>query len=155
MDNVFDSKLDAQESNEHGYKVAVPGPYEFQVESVSGKEFIPKAGNKIGRCAEIDLKLRIEGKDEKGNDIECYCWEKLYSDQSTAWKMTAFFKSVGVYDKELTVGEMMRKSQDGIGHAEFGTFTNKKGNVQNEVKKYIPHSADNTVKLDDSENLPF
>lgn len=119
-----------------GYKVAKPGKYTFQVEKVTAKEFNPKPTSKIkNKCAEIDLQLRVETDD---GDVTVF--DRLYSDPSTIWKMTAFAKSIGVFKPGMTPGMLMRQCQDGIGKAEIGV-REYNGKEQNEVKSYIEKEA--------------
>lgn len=129
-----------------GYKVAKPGKYTFQVEKVTAKEFNPKPTSKIrSKCAEIDLQLRVETPD---GDVTVF--DRLYSDPSTIWKMTAFAKSIGVFKSGMTPGMLMRQCQDGIGQVEVGV-REYNGKEQNEVKGYIAKED----PTDGTDNLPF
>ncbi|MGN1389405.1 MAG: hypothetical protein ACI4WR_07130 [Bulleidia sp.] len=128
-----------------GYKVAKPGKYTFQVEKVTAKEFNPKPTSKIKKCAEIDLQLRVETPD---GDVTVF--DRLFSDPSTIWKMTAFAKAIGVFKSGMTPGMLMRQCQDGIGQAEI-CVREYNGKESNEVKSYIEKEP---VQTDD-DSLPF
>ena len=128
-----------------GNKVATPGKNTFQVEKVTAKEFTPKPTSKIkSKCAEIDLQMRVETPD---GDVTVF--DRLYSDPSTIWKMTAFAKSIGVFKSGMTPGMLMRQCQDGIGQVEVGV-REYNGKEQNEVKSYIEKE-----EAPSNDELPF
>lgn len=129
------------------YKVAKEGTYEFQVERVTGKEYVPGPSSKIGRCAEIDLQLRVETPE---GDIRVF--DRLYSDPLTIWRMTAFAKCVGIFAEFMTPGDLLNKANGTIGKA-FIKYVPAKGEwaEKNEVGRYLePETAP-----DNSEELPF
>lgn len=142
MASIWDAAMTGEVKNE--FPVAEPGEYEFQVEKVTGKEYTPKPTSKIGRCAEIDLQLRVETP--KG-DVRVF--DRLYADPTTIWKMTAFAKCIGVFTEGMTPGELLRKAEGGIGKA-FVKLTPASGNYaeRNEIGRYIEKPVE-------KEELPF
>lgn len=140
--SIWDAELPEDAGS---YKVAKPGKYTFQVEKVTAKEFTPKPTSKIkSKCAEIDLQMRVETPD---GDVTVF--DRLYSDPSTIWKMTAFAKSIGVFKSGMTPGMLMRQCQDGIGQVEVGV-REYNGKEQNEVKSYIEKE-----EAPSNDELPF
>ena len=95
MASIWDTAMKSEVTNE--YPVVQPGEYEFQVEKATGKEYTPKPTSKIGRCAEIDLQLRV---DTPTGEVRVF--DRLYSDPTTIWKMTAFAKCIGVFSEGMT-----------------------------------------------------
>lgn len=147
--SIWDAKLeDTQES--HDYPTLPAGEYFFEVVKASGKEYEPKPGGKLKRCAEIDLQLRIET--ESGTVVTIF--DRLYSDPQTLWKMTAFAKCIDVFRPGMTPGDLLRASQGCFGKAfvKLRPATDQYA-AKNEIGKYIAHEPvpDTTT----SENLPF
>ncbi len=142
MASIWDTAMKSEATNE--YPVVQPGEYEFQVEKVTGKEYTPKPTSKIGRCAEIDLQLRIDT--EKG---EVRVFDRLYADPTTIWKMTAFAKCIGVFTEGMTPGDLLRKAEGEIGKAFIKlTPATDRYAERNEVGRYIE-------KTKEKEELPF
>lgn len=142
MASIWDVKLNNDTKNE--YPVAKPGEYEFEVENVTGKEYTPSATSKIGKCAEIDLRLRVETPE---GDVRVF--DRLYSDPTTVWKMTAFAKSIGIFQEGMTPGDVLRKAHGQIGKAFIKvTPANERYSERNEVGRYIE-------KPKKEEELPF
>lgn len=148
MASIWDEKIkDNNNNQENEYPTLPEGTYEFQVVRVTGKEYLPKPGSKIGRCAEIDLQLRVEG------DHDVHVFDRLYSDPKTIWKMTAFAKCIGVFEEGMTPGQLLRKCDGGIGNAHIILRPASNGYAErNEVGKYLPKE---NKEQKDTEDLPF
>lgn len=125
------------------------GRYQFEVVKVTGKEYLPHAGSKIGKCAELDLQLRVEGE---GKEVTVF--DRLYSDPKTIWKMTAFAKCIGVFKAGMTPGELLRSAETNIGWADITLrpATNEYP-ARNEVKSYVVPEGPKALKT--PEDLPF
>lgn len=133
MANIWDEELKDEKQDVKEYPTLPAGEYEFEVVKATGKEYSPKPGSKIGKCAEIDLQLRVEG-----NGTEVTVFERLYSDPKTVWKMTAFAKCIGIFASGMTPGQVLRNCEGKVGKAAFlyraaaGSYP-----ARNEVKNYI------------------
>lgn len=145
--DIWDVPMKDDAVQENDFPVLPEGTYEFQVESASGRQYQPKPGSKIGVCAEIDVRLRVEGK---GQDVRVF--DRLYADPRTIWKMTAFAKCIGVFTPGMTPGDLMRKAEGQIGtaHIILRPATSEYP-ARNEVKAYIAKQTE----LPDAEELPF
>ena len=147
MASIWDAELKDTQEESREYPTLPEGTYEFEVMNVTGKEYQPKPGSKIGRCAEIDIQMRVEG-----NGQEVTVFDRLYSDPRTVWKMTAFAKCVGIFSDGMTPGQLLRKANGTIGKAHFTLrpATNEYA-ARNEVKAYIAQEP----KKVESDELPF
>jgi hypothetical protein len=145
---IWDTKMNDEATVKSDFPVAEPGEYFFQVEKVTGKEYTPKPTSKIGKCAVISLQLRVETP--KG-DVRVF--DRLYSDPTTIWKMTAFAKSIGAFKSGMTPGDLLKAAEGGIGKAyiKLVPATNEYPE-KNEVGRYIEKEEPKKV---DSEDLPF
>jgi hypothetical protein len=115
---------------------------------VTGKEYTPKPTSKIGKCAVISLQLRIETP--KG-DVRVF--DRLYSDPTTIWKMTAFAKSIGVFKPGMTPGDLLKAAEEGIGRAYIKLIpATSLYPEKNEVGRYIEMEKPEKV---DNKDLPF
>lgn len=144
MASVWDVKLENTQEKSNDYPVLPEGVYEFQVEKVTGVEYLPKPGAKMERCAEIDLQLRIDTPER-----EYRVFDRLYSAETAKWKMTKFAKCIGVFREGMTPSDLLMAAKDGIGNCKVGIHQYK-GKDQNDVKEYIEPVA--TVS---DEELPF
>lgn len=148
--SIWDTPIKEEESQEREYPVLEPGKYDFEVIDVQPKEYIPRATSKIGRCAQIDIRLRVEG------DQDVNVFEKLFSDPKTAWKMNQFAKSIGIYSDGMTPGDIIKRAKGCIGKAEFD-LEEYNGKKRNTVKAYIEQKqeAAPSASAIDNEDLPF
>lgn len=147
--SIWETKLeDTQES--HEYPTLPAGEYFFEVVKASGKEFEPKPGGRLPRCAEIDLQLRIETED--GTVVTVF--DRLYSAPKNLWKMTEFAKCIDVFKAGMTPGDLLKASQGCFGKA-FVKLIPAHGPyaAKNEIGKYIAHEP--VPDTTNSENLPF
>ena len=149
MAGIWDEEIKDNQSGERNEYPTLPeGTYQFEVVKVTGKEYQPRLGSKIGKCAEIDVQLRVEGE-----KADVHVFDRLYSDPKTIWKMTAFAKCLGIFEAGMTPGQLLRKSEGCIGKAHIilrpatGEYA-----ARNEVKAYIPQE---TTTKDSEEDLPF
>lgn len=143
MASIWDVTLEDTNEATNDYPLLPDGTYEFQVEKVTGKEYTPKPGGKMGRCAEIDLQMRVDTADR-----EYKVFDRLYTDPSAIWKMTAFAKSIGEFKTGMTPSALLRAAEGAIGNFEVRTHEYN-GKKSNEVKRYI---AKPTIG---NEDLPF
>ncbi len=148
MASIWDVTLEDTQATENDYPVLPDGVYEFQVEKVTGKEYVPKPGGKMGRCAEIDIQMRVDTKER-----EYRVFDRLYSDPTAVWKMTAFAKSIGVFKTGMTPSALLKSADSAIGNFEVKTKVYN-GKKQNEVKRYIFKEPVPEIKVSD-EDLPF
>lgn len=151
MASIWEEELKEDEIANNEYPTIPAGRYQFEVVKVTGKEYTPKPGSKIGKCAEIDLQLRVEGKDR---DVTVF--DRLYSDPRTVWKMTAFAKCIGVFEKGMTPGQLLRKSEGQIGEADV-LLRPAEGNypARNEIKSYNAPKEEPEKEAVKPEDLPF
>ena len=127
---------------ENEYPVLPAGTYSFEVRDASGEEYTPTATSKIKtRCAQINIKLRCEGE----QDVTVF--DRLYSAENTAWKITQFAKCIGIYHEGMTPKEVIDKSIGEIGKCKLEVHEYN-GKKSNRVKEYIVPET----KKDD---LPF
>ncbi len=149
--SIWDAKMDDSERKSE-FPVAQPGEYTFQVEKVVGKEYEPKPGGKIGRCAEIDVRLRVETPE---GDVRVF--DRLFADPLTIWKMTAFAKSIGVFKTGMNPGQLLRVAEGEIGQAYIKLIpANGQYPEKNEVGRYIEKETEvPQMKSSDNEDLPF
>ncbi len=152
MSGIWDETIrDNNQETVSEFPTLPEGTYAFEVEKVTGKEYQPKLGSKIGRCAEIDLQLRVEGN---GQDVRVF--DRLYSDPKTVWKMTAFSKCVGVFEEGMTPGQLLRKAEGAIGKAHVILRPAANGyQARNEIKAYLPQPQAPKAKETRSDDLPF
>ncbi|MBQ9046780.1 MAG: hypothetical protein IJ120_02660 [Solobacterium sp.] len=129
MADMWDNTLPEETEQEH--IVLKPGTYTFQVVTATGKIYEPKPTSRIGRCAQIDLRLRCE------SDRDVTVFDSLYADPSTAWKLTAFAKCIGVYHQNMTPRELLKECEGGIGQVNL-IVEEYNGKKRNRVKQYIP-----------------
>lgn len=145
---IWDTEMNDEVTVKSDFPVAEPGEYIFQVEKAVGKEYTPKPTSKIGKCAVISLQLRIE---TPNGDVRVF--DRLYSDPTTIWKMTAFAKSIGVFRKGMTPGDVLRSAEAGIGKAYIKLVpATKEYPEKNEVGRYIEKEL---PEKDDNKDLPF
>lgn len=130
------------------YPVANPGKYEFEVVKATLKEYTPKAGSKIPRCAELDVQLKFEGIAE-GKDVNVF--DRLYFAEKTIWKAAAFAKCIGVFKEGMTPKDLMNACAKEIGMAEIGV-REYNGKKQNDIKKYYEKEEADVIN---SDGLPF
>lgn len=150
MANIWDVTLTDNNTNTTKEFPTLPaGRYQFEVVKVTGKEYQPRAGSKIGRCAELDLQLRVEGE---GKEVTVF--DRLYSDPKTIWKMTNFAKCIGVFKAGMTPGQLLRAAETNIGWADFTlTPATNEYPARNEVKAYVV--PEGPKALETPEDLPF
>lgn len=144
--SIWDRPMTADEEQHDEFPVAVPGEYEFTVTGITGKEYPGKPGG-MGRCAQLAVKMTVNGKNDKGRDIEVTVFENLFNDPKMEWKLLEFAKSVGIYHDGITAGEIMRNGNGQIGKASF-VIDEYNGTKRNKVKRFIKPA----VTADD---LPF
>ncbi len=131
--SVWDEVVKDNEQEEI-YPTVPAGEYEFEVVDSKGKEYQPKPGGKLKHCAEIDLRLQIKTAD--GTKVNVF--DRLYSDPSTQWKMTAFAKSIGIYEENMTPRAFLNVvGEKGKAFIKLKPATNEYP-ARNEVGKYLP-----------------
>lgn len=151
MANIWEIELtdDSQQTDKKDFPVLPAGRYEFEVEQATGKEYTPSPTSKIGKCAEIDLRLRVEPAD--GSPVLVF--DRLYSDPKTIWKMTAFAKCVGIFKAGMTPADVLKACTGCIGIADIKvTPASGQYAAKNEVKAYLPKQA---PTIEDQKDLPF
>lgn len=134
--------------------VAVPGEYEFTVAGIEGKTYPGKPGG-MGECAWLVARLIVDGKDERGRDLEVTVFENLFNDPKTEWKMLDFAKAVEIYHDGITAMEIMTRAEGMIGKAKF-IADEWNGKKRNKVDRFIipaPAPAQD-IEIPDGE-LPF
>lgn len=145
--SIWDKGLvDTQTNNE--YPVSLPGTYQFEVMNSIAKEYNPKPGGKIEKCAQLNVRLRVEGLDENGKAIDVTVFDNLFSAESTSWKMVAFAKAIGIYHPGMTPKELHANCVGEIGTVDIKVGKDLKGFKRNEVVAYIPKKVE-------TEELPF
>lgn len=144
MTDIWDTPLE-DKPMEGDYPVLEAGTYNFEVIDAEAKEYTPSATSKIGRCAEVTLKLRVEGKID-GKDKDVTVFDRLYSDPKTQWKIVSFAKCIGIWKDGMNIRDIINKCATEIGQCELG-INEYNGKKSNRVQKYIEKE-----KKDD---LPF
>lgn len=119
------------------------GDYDFTVSKFERSTYTPKAGAKTPSCNQADITLKIETEDG-----DCYITDKFPLAATMEWKISAFFRSIGLKKH----GEKLQmKWKDAIGctgRAHITKTTGTKDNVFfNNVGRYI----DPVVKTEDDE----
>jgi hypothetical protein len=142
---MWDKPLNGNQTNDNEYPVLDKGRYHFEVTDASAKEFTPKEGSKIPACIEIDVKLRVEGKDK---DVTVF--DRLYSADKTQWKMVAFCKCIGIWKEGMTIRDIIKNCVSQVGECDLGIHEYN-GKKNNQVNAYIEAKAEEK-KVDD---LPF
>lgn len=131
------------EDDAHGdFPVAVPGKYEFTVRGITRKQFEGSA--KTAPCPLLVLDLVVDGKDEKGKDLEVRVFENLFVNEKSKWKLLQFAKCVDIYHDGITPAEIMKQGVGRIGKADF-IIDEYNGTKRNKVKRF--HQA--------ADDLPF
>lgn len=152
--SVWDRPMTASEEQDSEFPVAVPGTYEFTVAGIQGKEY--PGGAKMGKCARLNVRMVVDGKDARGKDIEVNVYENLFNDPIAEWKLLEFAKCIGIYHDRITAGEIMDKGQGMIGTASF-KVEEYNGKKRNAVVKFLKPAKPAPAKkpADDFEDLPF
>ena len=151
--SVWDRPMTASEEQDNEYPVAVPGTYEFTVGGIQGKEY--PGGPKMGRCAWLNVRLIVDGKDAKGKDLEVNVYENLFNDPIAEWRLLEFAKSIGIYHAGITAGEILDRGQGQIGSASF-KIDEYNGKKKNAVVKFLrPEKPAPKKKPSYDEDLPF
>lgn len=148
---IWDEALKEDTTRENEYPTLPEGTYSFEVVKVDGKEYTPTLGSKIGKCAEIDLRLRVESEDK-----EVIIFDRLYSDPKTLWKMTAFAKCIGIFKPGMTPGMVLKNCIGCVGKASvvLRPATTQYA-ARNEIKSYLPPAEVPAYNPTEAKDLPF
>ena len=149
--NIWEKPMTAAQTPDD-YPLAVPGTYEFTVTGITGKEYPGKPGG-LGRCAWLNVRMAVDGKDATGRDIEVTVFENLFNDPKVEWKLCEFAKAIGIYHEGITALEILNKGEGQIGSAAF-KIDEYNGTRRNVVAKYIRQES-KPSKKQDVEDLPF
>ena len=152
-ENIWETSLPESNESEHDYPVADPGTYAFEVKEATGKKYTPGQNSKIPECAEIDVVLRVEAK-VNGENKDVNVFDRFYAAEKTAWKMTAFAKSIGVYHKGMTPADLLKNCQNYIGVCTIGVH-DYNGKKSNEVKSYEKKETVGEAQSTSASDLPF
>jgi len=142
--SVWDTQMNSDDDKGMDFPVLPEGRYWYEVTKAVGKEYNPKPGGKIGKCAQIELTMRVEApKGQK--DVTVF--ESLFSDPKMIWKMTQFAKSADIFHEGMTPGELIRKCEGAAGYADF-VVEEYNGRKRNRVKNFVVSEKSTT-------DLPF
>ena len=139
-DSFWDAPLSNEEERDNDFPVLPEGRYDFEVRKATAKIHEAKPGGKIGRCGQIDLELLVEGATAEGRDVTVHVFESLYTASSTAWKMTAFAKSIGIWRDGMTPGELVRECLGCVGIADL-YLDEYNGQTRNKVKSFVSRQS--------------
>lgn len=121
------------------FPVAVPGKYEFTVRGIAGKQF--PGSEKTAACPMLTLDLVVDGKDERGRDLEVRVFENIMVNEKNRWKLVGFAKCVDIYHDGITPAEIMKQGVGRIGKADFG-IREYNGSKYNNIKHFHPAADD-------------
>lgn len=121
------------DGEDKSFVIVEEGDYEFEVYKFERAHYTPRAGAKTPACNEADITLKITT--EEG---ECYVTDKFPLSSTMEWKISAFFRSIGLKKH----GEKLKmKWQESIGckgKAHITKTSGTKDNVFfNNVRNYI------------------
>ena len=121
------------DGNETAFVTLEPGDYDFEVVKFERGTFTPKAGGKTPACNQAIVTLKIST--DKG---DCFIQDKFPMASTMEWKISAFFRSIGMKKH----GEALKMDWNGsIGESGRATITKTKGEKQdvffNNIKTYL------------------
>lgn len=150
--SVWDTQMSGNDDKGKDFPVLPEGDYSFEVTGVTGKEYNPKPGAKMSKCAQIELKLRVESPDLKDKDVTVF--DSLFSDPKMIWKMTQFAKATGIFHEGMTPSELMRQAEGAIGwvHVYVDEY---QGQKRNRVTRYIVKDPVPEKPTSAPDDLPF
>ena len=122
------------DGEERDFVVLEPGDYDFEVHSFERAYHTARPGGKIPDCNEADITLKISTAAG-----DAYVKDKLFLVKSCEWKISSFFRSIGMKKQ----GEKVIMDWEGsIGKTGRCKITKDKGTQRddvyfNNVKSYI------------------
>ena len=144
----WDSKITAEESS--NFALLEPGVYPFTVTKFERGQFIPSATSKIRDvCAKATYTLTVEDAEHGlSTDIRY----TLFLDSSNSWKITQFFKSIGLFPTDVDGREVAvpwTQAEGCKGHCELGVheYVDNTGTTRqaNDIKRCLPPTTNEPV----------
>lgn len=119
------------------------GDYDFEVTKFERGHYTPKAGAKTPACNQANITLKIET-----SEGDCYITESFPLASSMEWKISAFFRSVGLKKH----GEKLKmKWNESIGLKGKAHITKTTGNKDNVFFNNVGYYIDPVAKAEDDE----
>lgn len=119
------------------------GDYDFEVTKFERGHYTPKAGVKTPACNQANITLKIET-----SEGDCYITESFPLASSMEWKISAFFRSVGLKKH----GEKLKmKWNESIGLKGKAHITKTTGNKDNVFFNNVGYYIDPVAKAEDDE----
>lgn len=125
------------DGEERSFITLEEGDYDFEVYKFERGYYTAKPGGKLPNCNMAIMTLKVSG-----DDGDAYVSDRFYLTESTEWRISAFFRSIGMKKH----GEKLRmKWDDAVGCTGRAHFTKDPGNNPdvyfNNVKYYIDPPA--------------
>ena len=121
------------DGEERDFIVLEPGDYDFEVHSFERAYYTAKPGGKLPDCNEADITIKIST--DAG---DAYVKDKMFLVKSCEWKISSFFRSIGMKKQGEKVA---MRWEEAIGKTGRCKITKTKGNNDdvyfNNVKSYI------------------
>lgn len=118
-----------------------PGDYDFTVVKFDRSTFTPKAGSKTPACNQANITIKIST--DKG---DCFIVEKFPMASTMEWKISSFFRSIGMKKH----GEAVKMDWNGaIGEKGRATITKTKGTSENVYFNNVKTFLDSVKVADD------
>lgn len=119
------------------------GDYEFEVTKFERGHYTPKAGAKTPACNQANITLKVST--ENG---DCFIQEKFPLASTMEWKISAFFRSIGLKQH----GEKLKMSwNDALGRKGKAHITKTSGTKENTVFNNVGYYIDPVAKGEDVE----
>ena len=125
------------DGEERSFIVLEEGDYEFTVSKFEKAFFTAKADSKIPSCPEADITLKISTPDG-----DAYVKDRFFLVGSTEWRISAFFRSIGLKKRGEKLRMRWNDAIDCTGKAHITkTAGTKEDTYFNNVKYYIDPEA--------------
>jgi hypothetical protein len=121
------------DGEDRSFVILEEGDYEFEVTKFERGHYTPSANAKTPACNQANITMKVSTEDG-----DCYITDRFPMAQTMEWKISAFFRSVGLKKH----GERLKmKWQETIGLNGKAHITktpgNKEGTFFNNVDRYI------------------
>lgn len=141
---VFDWDDEIEDDGEqYSFVTLEEGDYEFEVIKFERGHYTPKAGAKTPACNQANITLKIETKDG-----DCYITENFPLAATMEWKISAFFRSIGLkkHGEKLSM-----KWNETIGLKGKAHVTKTAGTKENTFFNNIKYYIDPVAKAEDDD----
>lgn len=141
---VFDWDDEIQDDGEQRDFVTLEeGDYEFEVTKFERGHYTPKAGAKTPACNQASMTLKVST-----DEGDCYITDNFPLAATMEWKISAFFRSVGLKKH----GEKLKMQwKDSIGLKGKAHIVQSEGTKSGIVFNNVGYYIDPVVKVEDDE----